>query len=123
MLDKKQKYDEIKYKIKTTNDKLYELVLPIRTELMGGRKTPDDIGQIGKLREIKDGLDKSESKYLLLITLRNIELLDKWSEHQIEYLEKHIEELKKLIDELFGIIKIQNEKVGEKIVNEELIND
>lgn len=106
-------------KIEETTSQGYEAILPIRHELSGGGRGPDDTGQIGELRKIDV---QGKSKFLLFSTLDNVEKLDRWSEKQLTYLEDHINRLKVIVDNLLEIINLQNRKIGEKVITLEGAN-
>jgi len=99
-------YDALANKIKETTDQGYEAILPIRTELNGAGKTPDDIGQIGELRrEIRQSrVQRMSIGITMWATLKNIEDLDKWSDRYTDYLEKYIDGLKTVAKSAFKIV-------------------
>src|SRR3990167_5572893 len=100
-------------KIQETTTQGYEAILPIRSELVGGRSTPDDIGQIGKLRRRIENsrIYRMELGMMMYNTLNSIEDLDKWSERYSEYLEKHIDGMKLIAKSAFKIIIAMQEKI------------
>ena len=99
-------YDALSNKIQVTTNQGYEAILPIRTELSGGGKTPDDIGQVGTLRRRIENsrIYRMDIGMMMWNTLKNIEDLDRWSERYAEYLEKHMDGLKIICRSSFKII-------------------
>lgn len=99
-------YDILVNKIQTVTNEGYDAMLPIRVELMGSRKSPDDIGQVGKLRrKIETSrIWRMELGMDMYSALKNIEDLDKWSERYGTYLEENMDGLKLICKSAFKMI-------------------
>lgn len=108
-------YDILVNKIQTITNEGYETILPIRTELMGSKKTPDDIGQVGKLRrKIENSrIYRMELGMDMYSALKNIEDLSSWSERYITYIEDNMDGLKLICKSAFKMIVDLHKQIDE----------
>ena len=99
-------YDTLIGRIETMRNEGYDAILPVRTELVGNKQTPEDNGQIGNIRKMMQisRLAKMDIGKEMWLALKNIEDLDRWSERYIEYSDKYMDALQMLCRSAFKII-------------------
>lgn len=118
-------YDILVNRIQETTGQGYEAILPIRAELSGTGKGPEDMGQIGELRKSirNTRIYRTDMGITMWNTLKNIEDLDKWSERYAQYLEDHMDALKIVVKSAFSIIDKLNKKITELNLEIRRMND
>ncbi len=118
-------YDMVVNRIQETTGQGYEAILPIRAELSGTGKSPEDTGQIGELKKgIRNSrIYRTDMGITMWNALKNIEDLDRWSERYAQYLEEHMDGLKLIIKSAFSIIDGLNKKIIELNLEIRRMND
>lgn len=114
-------YDTLKMKIDETTTQGYEVLIPLKTELLGGGKTADDRGQVGILRRRIETsrMYRIELGNMMWSALKNIEDLNSWSERYTQYLEEHIDAMKIIARSGFVMInklRAENAKLREEMM-------
>ena len=118
-------YDMLANRIQETTTQGYEAILPIRAELSGTGKSPEDTGQVGELRKsIRNSrIYRTDMGITMWNALKNIEDLDRWSERYAQYLEDHMDALKHIVKSAFSIIDGQKKKTSELNLEIRRLND
>lgn len=118
-------YDMLTNRIQETTTQGYEAILPIRAELSGTGKGPEDAGQIGELRKLirNSRIYRTDMGITMWNSLKNIEDLDRWSERYAQYLEDHMDALKLIVKSAFSIIDGLNKKAVDLNLEIRRLND